>query len=200
MHLKKLLEFSTALFDSKPRAAACAIKGMGMDILDQFYGFLPDDRIGLYNEMADKAMDLGFKPKLDKTKHLSVSFISSAYKITILRFIYEKNVPAYRLKFFASHDYSSVFDQSIKKTIEKYNFKYVGCYKCGKCKDELEGYRVEYEDGRGYFRCGFELIEIIDLNEQVKDEVVKLMERQAEYCVNKKAASAKVRFEPKDMR
>jgi hypothetical protein len=163
-----------------------------MDVLDKFYSVLPDDKIGLYREIADTAVKLGFKPRLDKTKHLSVSFVSSTYKITILRYIYEKNVPTYRLKFFASNDYSTVFDKSIKKIIEKYDFKYVGCYKCGKCENELEGYQVKYEDGRSFFRCGFELIEIFDLNEQVKNEVIELLERQTEYYKKKKSASAKV--------
>jgi hypothetical protein len=159
------------------------------DYLDEFYNLLPEDKVELFKEMAEKAIQLGYKPKREKTKHLSISFSSNKYRTTILKYVYEKNRPTYRLKFFASKNYSAIFDRSIKETIEKFNFKYTGCYGCEKCIGGKEGYDVNYEDGRRYFRCGFELIEIVDLNKQIKEEVIELLELQTAYYENKRPAT-----------
>ncbi len=40
-----------------------------MEAIEQFYTVLPKSIVHLYKEMANKAIELGFKPKLDKTKH-----------------------------------------------------------------------------------------------------------------------------------
>lgn len=155
------------------------------DLVLEFLENVPENNKTSYQEMAEKAIMLGYKPKRDKTKSLCVSFISSKYKTTLLRFVIEKG-PSFRLKFYATKDYSEIFDKSIKWIIEKFNYKYVGCYGCGRCKKNTpEGYSVVYDDGRKYFRCGFELIEIRDLNNNIKDEVLKLMENQTKYYEEK---------------
>jgi len=156
--------------------------------LDEFYNLLPADQVGLYREMADEAARLGFKPTREKTKHLSISFFSNKHRVAILRFAYDRKRPEFRLKFFASKTYSPVFDLSIKRVLEQYHFKYTGCYGCGRCDGKEEGYQVRYEDGREYFRCGSELIEIADLNEQIKGEVIELLRVQAAYYENKPKA------------
>ena len=158
------------------------------DIIDKFLDRIETNDRTYYKEIAEKAIELGYKPKRDKVKHLGISFRSSKHNVTILRYIYDKR-PEYRLKFFAAKVYSKIFDESIKWIIEKFNYRYVGCYGCGKCIKELEGYTVEYEDGRKYFRCGSELIEIKDMNERIKDEVIELMERQALYYERKEEVS-----------
>jgi hypothetical protein len=58
------------------------------------------------------------------------------------------------------------------------HYKYVGCYGCGRCKNEKLGYNIKYEDGRKYFRCGFELIPIETISKDIVDETVKMMEIQ----------------------
>jgi hypothetical protein len=151
------------------------------EVLDEFYRMVPEDNVQFYKDMAQTAIHLGYKPKRDKTKHLALSFSSSKYKVTILRFVCEKNQPSFRLKFFATKNYSAVFDESIKHTLEEYNFKYVGCYGCEKCPDVLEGYDVVYEDGRKYFRCGFELIEVSKIDNEIEKEVEEMLETQTKY-------------------
>lgn len=156
------------------------------DLVLEFLKCIPEKYISNYREICEKAIALGYKPKRDKTKHLSISFISNKYKMTILRVILEKE-PSFRLKFYATKHYSSIFDESIKWIIEKYNYKYVGCYGCGKCKeDKKEGYYIDYNDGRKYFRCGFELIEIRKIDNCIKDEVIKMMEYQTKYYEEKR--------------
>jgi hypothetical protein len=155
------------------------------DFFEEFYSLSSPDQAALYRTMAEKAIQLGYKAKREKAKQFGISFSSSKYKVTILRFTADKNKPAFRLKFFAAPHYSAVFERSLKKVIERFDFKYTGCYGCNKCKDEKEGYTIRYDDGREYFRCGFELIDINELNEQVKDEVLELLTLQTEYYAKK---------------
>ncbi len=42
-------------------------------------------------------------------------------------------------------------------------------------------YRIAYDDGRVYFRCGLELIEILDIDGAIAAEVVRLIGEQATY-------------------
>ncbi|ULQ58637.1 hypothetical protein K7I13_08690 [Brucepastera parasyntrophica] len=84
----------------------------------------------------------------------------------------------WKLKFYANKEYSGIYDKSIKDVIERFNYKYVGCYGCGKCKKEKAGYNIEYDDGRKYFRCGFELIPIKTISKDIVEEAVKMMEIQ----------------------
>ncbi|MCL2478030.1 MAG: hypothetical protein FWF22_00910 [Treponema sp.] len=154
--------------------------------LDEFYNKVQSKELIQYKRLAEAAINLGYKPKRDKQKTLSIAFSKNKVKKTILKFyggdVNGKGKSAkgtcFKLKFYANNDYSRVFDKSIKKEIEIFNFKYVGCYGCGRCKDKKLGYNVEYEDGRKYFRCGFELIPIEIISDDIVNETIKLMEFQ----------------------
>jgi hypothetical protein len=138
------------------------------DVLKEFYDKISLEDIDLYKKLAETAMKLGYTPKKDKQKNLSIAFSKNKVKKTILKFYggddngkgKTAKGTCFKLKFYANKNYSDVFDKSIKKVIEQFDFKYVGCYGCGRCKKEKLGYNVEYTDGRKYFRCGFELIPI----------------------------------------
>ena len=60
-------------------------------LLDEFYALVPEDKLELYQAISDQAIQLGYKPKREKTKHLSISFTSSKYKITILKLVFDRN-------------------------------------------------------------------------------------------------------------
>lgn len=155
------------------------------NLVEEYCSLLPENQVAWFRAMSDQAIQLGFKPKRDKTKHLSISFTSNKYHVSILKYVFDRSRPTFRLKFFASKDYSPVFDLSIKKTIEAFSFKYTGCYGCGRCEGGVDGYQVRYEDGRAYYRCGSELIEIIEINEQIKNAVIELLKVQAAFYEKK---------------
>ncbi len=104
------------------------------DFLDEFYSLLLEDGVDLYKALAEAAIRLGYKPKREKTKHFSISFASSRYRSTVLKFVHDKHGPECRLKFFACREYSQVFDRTIKHELEANHFKFTGCYPgCQKC-------------------------------------------------------------------
>jgi hypothetical protein len=150
------------------------------DLLKEFYDKISSEDKSFYEQLASKAISLEYKPKRDKVGNLSISFSNRKTKKTILKFDYGNKNDGYsfRLKFYANKNYSKEFDLSIKEVIERFSFKYVGCYGCGKCKKEKLGYNIEYEDGRKYFRCGGELIPIKTISNEIVDEVIKMMEIQ----------------------
>ncbi|GHT98854.1 hypothetical protein FACS1894142_5710 [Spirochaetia bacterium] len=156
------------------------------DILNEFYNKISSEEINLYKELAETAIKLGYMPKKDKQKNLSIAFSKNKVKKTILKFYggddngkgKSAKGTCFKLKFYANKGYSEVFDKSIKKEIEIFNYKYVGCYGCGRCKKDKLGYNIEYEDGRKYFRCGFELIPIETISKDIVNETTKMMEIQ----------------------
>jgi hypothetical protein len=148
-------------------------------ILKEFYDHVSEEEKTLYENLAKKAIELGYFPKREKTKNVTISFSNRKTKKTLLKYsVNSKRIYGWRLKFYANKEYSKIFDQSIKEEIERFNFKYVGCYGCGKCKKEKLGYNIKYEDGTKYFRCGGELIPVKIISDDVVKEAVKMMDIQ----------------------
>lgn len=149
--------------------------------LDEFYHYTDANELALFSEIATFASSLGYKAKRAKTKDLNIIFTNSKIKQHILKFSVDKGKPILKMKYFASTTYSKLFLDAIRHTIEEYEFRYTGCYKCGKCKSAIEGYIYQYDDGRQYFRCGSELIEILEFTKNDLIEIKRLLEVQHSY-------------------
>ena len=93
----------------------------------------------------------------------------------------ERNIPGLRMRFFAFPDYSEIFHKAVQYVIERFDGKYTGCYGCGRCHGEPQGYHYTYPDGRKVFRCGGELLSVFDFTEENLEEMKELLSRQAEY-------------------
>ena len=152
--------------------------------LNDFFNSLSDEDRKIYSEIATCAYELGYKAKRAKTKDINYVFTSSKIKKHLLKFSFKDDKPNLKMKFYASKNYSSIFNDSVKKVIEEFNFKYTGCYKCGKCKETPLGYIYEYPDGKRYFRCGSELIELPSIDESVVPEILSLLKTQHEYYLS----------------
>lgn len=153
-------------------------------ILCDFLNSLNEEDKKIYSEIANFANELGYKVKRAKTKDINYVFTSSKTKKHLLKFSYIDSKPQLKMKFYASKDYSNIFHDSIRETIEEFNFKYTGCYKCGRCKRTPEGYTYEYADGRKYFRCGSELIALPSITVDDVPEVLRLLKIQHEYYLS----------------
>lgn len=151
--------------------------------MDDYFKTLTDDEKAVFSTVADYAFSLGYKAKKDKSKTLSYTFIHHKVKKTLLRFSTEKGRPIIKIKFFASQDYSNYFQEAIRTVIEEYDYKYTGCYDCGKC-DGTQGYRYKYADGREYYRCGTELIDLADIINLPVPEFLNLFTKQHEFYIS----------------
>lgn len=147
-----------------------------------------DETQQIYRTVVQRALDLGYRVLKDRTKTPSYSLYSPQFRQTILRVTDDGKKVSLRLKFFGVTGYSRRLDAALKRTIEQYDFRYTGCYGCGRCTAETLGYTISYEDGRSYFRCGFELIEIHDLNPELGKEIEGVVEEQTRYWQSQAAA------------
>ncbi|NJJ39111.1 hypothetical protein [Paenibacillus apii] len=153
--------------------------------LEEFYQCLSAEDRNIYSEIADYAIKLGYKPKKAKTQAINYVFNNNKTKKHLMKFSIEKGKPILKMKFYASTDYSYIFHESVRAVMEEYNYKYTGCYNCGKCKDGLEGYVYIYSDGRKYFRCGGELVSIQPISHKVIPEIKELLNTQHRYYLSK---------------
>lgn len=151
--------------------------------LNDFFSSLNDDDKKIYSEIANFAYELGYKAKRAKTKDINYVFTNSRTKKHLLKFSFKDDKPKLKMKFYATEDYSTIFQDSVRNAIEEFNFKYTGCYKCGKCIGTLLGYSYEYPDGKRYFRCGSELIELASVDENIVQEILSLLKLQHEYFI-----------------
>ncbi len=135
--------------------------------------------------IADFACELGYSPKRDKSRSISYTFHHPKVKKTILRFVTRQGRPVLSMKFFSSKEYSEFFHQTIRAAIEEYDYKYTGCYGCDNHCNKTDGYRYRYPDGREYYRCGTELIEIQDFTRAPLEETLALLKRQHEFYLSK---------------
>lgn len=148
--------------------------------MEDYLAALPTDERAIFSAIAQYAFGLGYRAKKDRTGARGYTFTHSRVKKPILRFTTGKGRPILRLKFFAARAYSRFFQEAIRATIEEYDFKYTGCYGCGRC-DGTQGYTYRYPDGREYYRCGAELIEIFDVRAVPLDELLDLFRTQHEF-------------------
>lgn len=152
--------------------------------MDDYYAILTDNERRVFSAIAEYAFGLGYKAKKDKVQAIGYSFIHKKVKKQILRFTSSKGKPILRIKFFASSTYSNFFQEAIRATIEEYDYKYTGCYGCGECTGK-QGYQYKYPDGREFYRCGKELIEIFDTRDMPLRELLELLKRQHEFFLSR---------------
>jgi hypothetical protein len=155
-------------------------------LLKDFISELPESYREMFQDIAEYSISLGYTPKKTRSKDFALDFSKSKVKRTIMKMEVHDNAiktngPGLRLKFFANKNYSDVFKQGIQRVIEEFNGKYTGCYGCGKCKGELEGYTYTYNDGKKVFRCGGELIAIHNFNPKNIPEIKRLIKGQDEF-------------------
>lgn len=155
-------------------------------LLKEFISELPESYRGMFEDISKYLISLGYTPKKTKSKDFALDFSKNKVKRTIMKMevhdnAINKNNPGLRLKFYANKDYSDIFKQGIQRVIEEFNGKYTGCYGCGRCKGELEGYIYTYDDGKKVFRCGGELISIHNFSPKNISEIEMLIKGQDEF-------------------
>ena len=148
--------------------------------MDDYYTMMSDDEKAIFSTIAGYAFSLGYKAKKDKSKTPGYTFTHSKIKRLVLRFSSSKGKPIVKLKFFASPHYSEYFQEALRATIEEFDYKYTGCYGCGSC-DSTQGYTYRYPDGREYYRCGTELIELVDIRNLPLPELLDLFRQQHDF-------------------
>lgn len=132
----------------------------------------------LFTKLTEKAEELDLKITKAKTKDTTYLFLNPYTKRRVMKFTFDKEgKPQVHLRFNMAGNYSSFFDEAIRLTIEEFNYKYTGCYGCGKC-DGTEGYSYVYEDGTTYYRCPTELIELFNVELSHYNEIAHLLENQ----------------------
>jgi len=163
-------------------------------ILKEYLDIVSSEDKSLYEELANKAIILGYVPTRDKIKGISISFRNNKTKFTIMKFAEEgENGYFWRFKFAACKSYSKIFDESIKKYdeylrnlySEKCNLKNVTCLKCAKCCNEKKlFYIIKYEDGRKYTVCGtVAFVQINKISKEIVEEAGNMMKIQHEKLI-----------------
>ena len=162
------------------------------DPVEEFLSQIPAEYTGLFRALADHAVSLGYRPVRCKTAALNIDFRSSKARRTIMKFTMEeekhdgfgygeRNLPGLRMRFFASGEYSEIFRKAVQYVIERFDGKYTGCYGCGRCQGDPQGYHYTFPDGRKVFRCGGELLSIFDFTDADLPEMRNLLDTQAAY-------------------
>lgn len=154
------------------------------DVLKDFIEYIGEKDKPIFTQIADIAINLGYKPKRAKTQDINYVFMNNKTKKHLLKFSIENDKPVVKLKFYATKEYSEIFTASIKQVIEEFDYRYTGCYQCGKCQGAPEGYVYTYPDGRSFFRCGSELIALSHVEIEMIPEISSLMKMQHEHFLS----------------
>jgi hypothetical protein len=155
------------------------------EILNEFYEKLSAEDKVLYEDLANKAIELGYVPSRDKTKSLSFFFRNNKSKFTIMKFAeIRKDEYGWRFKFSANKSYSKIFDESLKSQMKESDFKFAKCFGCRTCVNPKKlNYNIEYDNGKKYWICGLVFfIEIKTLTKEMVEEAGRMMRVQHEAC------------------
>jgi hypothetical protein len=146
-------------------------------LIEELVSMLPEQDKGVYQEIAEFVLSLGYKPKKVNKYGFTLDFTNNSTNKKILKLAKDD----FRLKFYASKEYSQKFREGIKKVIEEFGGRYTGCYGCGRCEKDLLGYTYRYQDGKEIFRCGSELIAVKGITNEDIPEIKKLIQTQDEF-------------------
>jgi hypothetical protein len=146
-------------------------------LIETLINTLPEQDKEIYKEIAEFALNLGYKPQKVNKEGFTLDFINNTTRKKILKLAKDD----FRLKFYASDNYSQKFQDGIKKVIEDFGGRYTGCYGCGRCNNGLQGYDYHYSDGKVIFRCGSELISVKGITSEDIPEIKQLMTTQDNY-------------------
>jgi hypothetical protein len=161
-------------------------------VLKEYYDKIPFENRILYDELAKRAIDIGYVPIGDKTKSISISFRNNKTKYKIMKFAEErKDEYIWKFKFSANKNYSNIFEESIKyynkelrdKYSEKYNFKEnITCFGCRKCINSKKlFYKIEYDAGKKYaVRGSVSFVHINQISKEIVEEAGKMMKIEHE--------------------
>ncbi|MCL2512440.1 MAG: hypothetical protein FWF08_00945 [Oscillospiraceae bacterium] len=166
------------------------------EAVDDCIAKMNDEDKKIYREIAEYAVELGYAPKPVKTAQGisdELAFTKNKVKRTLLRMHPnvrdipfkvrpgQKGQAGLRLAFFATPRYSVPFKEGVKRVIEDFDGKYTGCYGCGRCKGDLEGYTYIYPDGKAVFRCGRELIALPPISADYINEIKAMIKTQDDF-------------------
>lgn len=135
-----------------------------------FFRCLSAEETGFFFELYEKAMELKLKVKKDATKTPCVSFLMG--KNLVMRFINNGKRNYIKLKYYNCSEPGEVLERALLRTIEEHDFRYTGCYGCGSCQGKRRGYTIRHGNLKTYFRCGRELIEVYEINENSMPEIL----------------------------
>ena len=150
---------------------------------------LPPDYQGIYREIAEHAISLGYLPSLKGAQGQYVIFNKNFPKCktnrTILKIVADHKQKNYSMetRFFANKSYSPFFEKAIDLRLS-YNFDTDhGCSNCGKC-DGTQGYYYKTSDGERKFICGFvSLIQLPLVQAENISEIKDALTRQDDLYV-----------------
>ena len=148
---------------------------------------LPDDCRGVFREIAEYAISLGYMPALKGARGTYLDFMKSKVKRMILKIDTDpKFPPRLAIKFFAIPAYTGIFLESIVKRLDvlaQYGVP-TGCYGCGRC-DRTWGYTYALPDGRQGFLCGGAVIDLPSLGAEHVSEVKNALKMQDDFFVSR---------------
>lgn len=116
--------------------------------------------------------------KRSKTKDLIFTMTNPSHRKTLAKLTQNKagHVLLW-IRFSASPNYGSYFNEKLVKTLAEDDYKYTGCYPgCTKCETQ-RGYTVNTPKGI-FFRCHEELICVGSIEKVPLDEAVSLIRTQ----------------------
>lgn len=133
-------------------------------------------------ELIDFCLSLPLKPKkVNKPNISAVDFMNTTNNNMIFRIgILENGTIVFKLRYYASQDYSELFHQVIRDEISVYKGEWIGCYQCGKengtkKKQCHTRYIVQMTDGKAYIRCGFAPVSIESVTISDLPEIKRLI-------------------------
>ena len=150
--------------------------------LNKIISSMPDEYRESFLEVAEYAVSLGYKPKLN-AKETYADFIKAKTKRPILKIdVDPKFPPRLAIQFTPMPAYSGIFYDAIEERaglLEQMGHK-PRCWGCGKC-DGTEGHNYVLRDGRTGFLCGRGVITLPFLRAENVPEVKAALKNQDEY-------------------
>ncbi len=155
--------------------------------LDKVIAALPENLQGMYREIAEYAIVLGYMPTIKGPRESYADFVKNKVRKTILKIDTDpKFPPRLAVRFFALPTYSAFFQAAIEERVLPllsggYEAR---CYGCGKC-DGTHGYTFTLPDGKKAFWCGRDVVPLPPFSAENVPEIKAALQVQDEFFMKR---------------
>ena len=160
-----------------------------VELINELVAATSSEERELCRHIANFLLELGYTPRKQRVRALSLAFKSNKTKQTIAKITVSSSAGRevlYSFKFYACKCLPKKLSDAVRRAIESTNGQY-RCCGCGVCgaKEGDRGYSSTYPEGKDFLRCGAYVVTVPELGMDDLGDLERVLSEQHGYFLSR---------------